>query len=141
MAFFPFVIILVIALGHPILGHQANHLEKSFVTSPEEIYSESRNDLIHKFKSFRGLEDGVPETNSTEEKLSWLRSQVIGRNVVFQTPFGERLLTYADHTATSRSLRHIENFILEDVLPFYGNFSTFTDVVVCTCHKYCNLVI
>lgn len=131
MASVPFIIILVIGLGLPILGHQANHQKKSFtssstiiVTSPQQISTESPYDLIHKFRSFRSLHDGVPETNSTEEKLSWLRSQVIGGNGVFETPFGERLLTYADHTATSRSLRHIEDYILDNVLPFYGNIHT-----------------
>ncbi|KAK1390358.1 hypothetical protein POM88_018536 [Heracleum sosnowskyi] len=130
MALVPFIIILVLALGHPILGHQANHLEsftrssRIVVTSPEQNSTKSRNDLIHKFRSFRSSENGVPETNSTEEKLFWLRSQVIGGNVVFETPFGERLLTYADHTSTSRSLRHIEDYILENVLPFYGNSHT-----------------
>lgn len=116
MAFFRLIIILVIALAHPI----ANHQEKS-------LWSSSRK-LVTEFKSFGSLENGLPETNSTEEKLSWLRSQVIGANVAFETPFGERLLTYADHTATGRSLRHIEDYILHNVLPFYGNFS---DLVVC----------
>eukprot|EP00249_Psilotum_nudum_P032232 c47508_g1_i1 orf=450-845(+) len=51
---------------------------------------------------------------------AWLRSQIIGNGSVIETPFGERQLTYADHTASGRSLRHIENFILQDVLPFYG---------------------
>lgn len=137
MALLPFIIILVLALGHPILGHQANYQGKSFtsssrtiVTSPEQLSAESRYDLIHKFRSFRSLGNGVPVTNSTEDKLSWLRSQVIGGNVVFETPFGERLLTYADHTATSRSLQHIEDYILDNVLPFYGKFPTCTDAVV-----------
>ncbi|KAL1823635.1 hypothetical protein ACET3Z_010413 [Daucus carota] len=112
MAFFRLIIILVIALAHPI----ANHQEKS-------LWSSSRK-LVTEFKSFGSLENGLPETNSTEEKLSWLRSQVIGANVAFETPFGERLLTYADHTATGRSLRHIEDYILHNVLPFYGNSHT-----------------
>lgn len=137
MALFPFIIILVLELGHPILGHQANHQGKSFtsssrtnVTSPKQLSAESRYDLIPKFRSFRSLENGVPVTNSTEEKLSWLRSQVIGGNVVFETPFGERLLTYADHTATCRSLQYIEDYILDNVLPFYGKFPTSADAVV-----------
>lgn len=58
--------------------------------------------------------------NNSGTKLEWLRSQIIGQNVEFATPFGQRLLTYADHTASGRSLHFIENFIMEMVLPVYG---------------------
>ncbi|KAL5713936.1 hypothetical protein ACHQM5_015967 [Ranunculus cassubicifolius] len=61
---------------------------------------------------------------STDDKCSWLRSQIIGYEIKFSTPFGNRRLTYADHTASARSLNHIESFILENVLPFYGNTHT-----------------
>lgn len=63
-------------------------------------------------------------SSSGEEKCSWLRSQIIGSDVEFDTPFGQRRLTYTDHTASGRSLYHIENFILDNVLPFYGNTHT-----------------
>ncbi|KAI3952675.1 hypothetical protein MKX01_013637 [Papaver californicum] len=60
-----------------------------------------------------------------EEKLRWLRSQVIGGDdFEFETPFGKRRLVYADHTASGRSLHYIENYIIQNVLPFYGNTHT-----------------
>jgi hypothetical protein len=55
-----------------------------------------------------------------EEKVEWLRSQLIGKGVEFDTPFGRRVLTYADQTASGRSLRYIEDYIVNEVLPFYG---------------------
>jgi hypothetical protein len=55
-----------------------------------------------------------------EEKVEWLRSQLIGKGVEFDTPFGRRVLTYADQTASGRSLRYIEDYIANEVLPFYG---------------------
>ncbi|KAL5713937.1 hypothetical protein ACHQM5_015968 [Ranunculus cassubicifolius] len=58
------------------------------------------------------------------EKCSWIQSQTIGNNVDFETPFGKRRLSYADHTASGRALYHIEHFIIENVLPFYGNTHT-----------------
>ncbi|KAF9601543.1 hypothetical protein IFM89_020371 [Coptis chinensis] len=61
---------------------------------------------------------------SIHEKCSWLQSQQIGNYIEFDTPFGKRRLTYADHTASGRSLLHIESFIVENVLPFYGNTHT-----------------
>jgi hypothetical protein len=55
-----------------------------------------------------------------EERVEWVRSQLVGRDAEFETPFGRRALLYADHTATGRSLRYIEDYILKHVLPFYG---------------------
>lgn len=57
---------------------------------------------------------------SGENRLTWLRSQVIGRDTEFNSPFGRRRLTYADHTASGRCLRYVEDFITDNVLPFYG---------------------
>ncbi|XP_022963404.1 uncharacterized protein LOC111463617 isoform X2 [Cucurbita moschata] len=68
--------------------------------------------------------DGVPFSGKVEERLDWLRSQIIGGDAEFDSPFGERRLCYADHTASGRSLRYIEDFILRNVLPFYGNTHT-----------------
>ncbi|TVU25890.1 hypothetical protein EJB05_28408, partial [Eragrostis curvula] len=59
-----------------------------------------------------------------EAKVEWVRSQLVGRGAEFETPFGRRALVYADHTATGRSLRYIEDYILKNVLPFYGNTHT-----------------
>jgi len=55
-----------------------------------------------------------------EERVEWVRSQLVGRDAEFETPFGRRALLYADHTATGRSLHYIEDYILKHVLPFYG---------------------
>ncbi|KAE8694121.1 hypothetical protein F3Y22_tig00110788pilonHSYRG00470 [Hibiscus syriacus] len=77
--------------------------------------------LCHGSESFRNLEMGVPQVNSVNKRLSWLRSQIIGGDVEFDSPFGTRKLTYADHTASGRCLHYIENFIITNVLPFYGN--------------------
>ncbi|KAF0888119.1 hypothetical protein E2562_010822 [Oryza meyeriana var. granulata] len=59
-----------------------------------------------------------------EEKMEWLRSQLIGKDVEFDTPFGRRVLTYADQTASGRSLRYVEDYLVNEVLPFYGNTHT-----------------
>ncbi|XP_031251464.1 uncharacterized protein LOC116109379 [Pistacia vera] len=67
---------------------------------------------------------GVPISDSSEKKLSWLRSQIIGGDVEFDSPFGKRRLTYADHTASGRCLHYIEDHIIDNVLPFYGNTHT-----------------
>lgn len=59
-------------------------------------------------------------SNPSEERIAWLHAQLIGKDLEFDTPFGKRSLTYADHTASGRSLHYIENYILQQVLPVYG---------------------
>ncbi|XP_042518114.1 probable cysteine desulfurase [Macadamia integrifolia] len=79
---------------------------------------------IHRSESFGMPDMGVAKTDTAETKFEWLRSQLVGHDVDFDTPFGRRLLTYADHTASGRSLQFIEEFIANNVLPFYGNTHT-----------------
>ncbi len=38
----------------------------------------------------------------------YVRTSIIGRDTVIQTPFGERIVTYADYTASGRGLTFIE---------------------------------
>jgi hypothetical protein len=57
-----------------------------------------------------------------DEKVEWVRSQLVGSDAEFETPFGRRALLYADHTASGRSLRYIEDYIVKHVLPFYGQW-------------------
>ncbi|KAL6868360.1 hypothetical protein ACP4OV_015205 [Aristida adscensionis] len=63
-------------------------------------------------------------SGKAEEKVEWVRSQIIGGDAEFETPFGRRGLLYADHTASGRALRYIEDYILNHVLPYYGNTHT-----------------
>ena len=44
--------------------------------------------------------------------LEWLRADIIGRNKMFKTPFGEKQLVYADYTASGMCLYSIENYML-----------------------------
>ncbi|KAL2607801.1 hypothetical protein R1flu_026374 [Riccia fluitans] len=69
------------------------------------------------------------EIGSPERKLQWLRSQIIGNNTYCVTPFGRRPIHYADHTASGKSLIFIEKYILQHVLPFYGNTHTYDSFV------------
>ena len=45
--------------------------------------------------------------------LEEVRDALIGRDFMFQTPYGMRLLTYADYTASGRSLRFIEKYLIK----------------------------
>jgi selenocysteine lyase/cysteine desulfurase len=53
-----------------------------------------------------------------------IRASVIGRGEAVSGPFGNRRVTYADYTASGRSLSFIEDYIREAVLPLYANTHT-----------------
>ena len=55
-----------------------------------------------------------------------VRESVIGRDTAVETPFGLRRVTYADYTASGRSLSFIEDYIHDRVLPLYANTHTET---------------
>ena len=55
-----------------------------------------------------------------------VREAVIGKDTAVMTPFGLRRVTYADYTASGRSLAMIEDFIRAQVLPLYANTHTET---------------
>ncbi len=52
-----------------------------------------------------------------------LRAHEVGRRAHIETPFGRRLVTYADQTATGRYLHFVEAWIRR-VRPFYANTHT-----------------
>ncbi|MCV6625857.1 MAG: aminotransferase class V-fold PLP-dependent enzyme, partial [Cellvibrionaceae bacterium] len=53
--------------------------------------------------------------------LADLRRALIGANTPIETPFGPKPLVYADYTASGRSVDFIEDYIRQQVLPFYAN--------------------
>jgi selenocysteine lyase/cysteine desulfurase len=60
------------------------------------------------------------------ELVEQVREAVIGKDTAVMTPFGLRRVTYADYTASGRSLAMIEDFIRAQVLPLYANTHTET---------------
>lgn len=61
---------------------------------------------------------------SGPDLIGRLRAGLIGDGMAFETPFGMRRLRYADHVASGRALRQVEEFVIDAVLPFYANAHT-----------------
>jgi selenocysteine lyase/cysteine desulfurase len=59
--------------------------------------------------------------------FDYLRSQVIGADATVTTPFGDRLMVYADYTASGRCLGVVERYI-QNLQRIYANTHTEDDI-------------
>ena len=59
----------------------------------------------------------VPSEVATSPLVERIRRGIIGEGELLDGPFGPRRVTYADYTASGRSLDFIEDFIRDAVLP------------------------
>jgi selenocysteine lyase/cysteine desulfurase len=66
----------------------------------------------------------VARAASAPALLERVRGGIIGDGELMDGPFGARRVTYADYTASGRSIDFIEDFIRDDVLPLYANTHT-----------------
>ena len=72
------------------------------------------------FKSF------TERLRQNSDLRAFLRTDMVGKDTMFPTPFGFQKLLYADYVASGRSLWVVENFVTEFILPLYANTHTKT---------------
>jgi selenocysteine lyase/cysteine desulfurase len=58
--------------------------------------------------------------------IETIRSSIIGDDQALDGPYGSRRVTYADYTASGRSLTFLEDYIRHHVMPLYANTHTET---------------
>lgn len=83
-------------------------------------------------------ENGMAQANSAESAqgsvagnlahgaslVEFIGKNVVGAGVRVETAFGERIVTFADYTASGRALQSVEEYIHNEVLPVYANTHT-----------------
>lgn len=70
-----------------------------------------------KFKSenLASGSSGIPQKEK-EDLVAMISRSIIGRDLVFSSPFGARTTVYCDYTASGKSLTFIEDYIRDQVL-------------------------
>lgn len=85
------------------------------------------------YRAFGGIDDedimAVVENGVKQKQpVVDIRNDIVGSFQRFDGPYGAKPMVYADWTASGRSLKQVENYISNEVLPFYGNTHTTTSV-------------
>lgn len=116
---------IMLSLPSMDLVHDHHHCAEENSKDREDYAHVANSELLRCPRAESSSSSSQRSLREGEERIAWLRSQLVGSDVEFETPFaGRRRLVYADHTASGRCLHYIENYIIQHVLPIYGTYPT-----------------
>jgi selenocysteine lyase/cysteine desulfurase len=72
----------------------------------------------------RKLLDEFGARLATPDRLERMAADLIGKDANIVGPFGSKRLVYADYVASGRALMCVEQFVMQNVLPYYANSHT-----------------
>ena len=78
------------------------------------------------------MENQVAQKTNLEEFFSKFRHNVIGHDLMLETPFGSKRMIYADWVASGRMYQPIEDILINKIFPFVANTHTQTTTSGCT---------
>ena len=94
------------AVGRPTLSAFSGNSENGAMDAHRPHETEERN------------------LRATDRLVSTICDSIIGSDEIIDSPFGPRPVVYADFAASGRSLRFIEDYPRDIVLPLYANTHT-----------------
>jgi selenocysteine lyase/cysteine desulfurase len=80
--------------------------------------------LIMTYGVFMAPLDAFKKMLTISNLMDGIRTGLIGDTIQIEGPFGMRPLLYADYVASGRALTQVEDFIRDQVLPYYANSHT-----------------
>ncbi|CAF1157012.1 unnamed protein product [Rotaria sordida] len=100
-----------------------NNFNQTITTSNRKSFDDQmiplfRSDATTIYSTFCNIEQF---DHNKSRLLQYIDSNIIGKNIRINTPWGSRKMIYADYTASGRGLTFIEHYMLNNVLPHYAN--------------------
>ncbi|KAG7383205.1 hypothetical protein PHYPSEUDO_003939 [Phytophthora pseudosyringae] len=99
---------------------------------------ELEEDLTSQIQEQESSAAGQSLSAAAQQAVGLIARNVVGRQTLFESPFGSRALSYADFTASSKPLQCVEDYLQREVMPLYGNTHTTTSItgLQTTCFRH-----
>lgn len=104
------------------LFRSAEKAPKSMYKTSNNFYKTNTNKNLSSTKSGNINISFKNEPKDSRKYFNLLFNGTIGKNLISKSPFGhETLIIYADYTATGRGFKPIEDYMTNEILPYYAN--------------------
>lgn len=94
-----------------------------------KLYSFPEDYPLRLVKPKNSSSNNAPKkTEDVAKLLKYIDDNIVGKNNAFLGPFGRRKVVFCDYIASGRSLQFIEEYIVREVLPCFGNTHSTTNI-------------